>query len=136
MHDRVELLAPRLVREYDAAELRAVQGTVGQEDVPPERADDLRECGRARLDDLAREDVGIDDGEVVPAQKGGDGRLARRDAAGEADDCGRCPTSRDPQEVRQLSIMRVEIGTQGKRAMSETWHRRLQRSDVPSMVLV
>ena len=90
MYDGIQLLALRLVREDDAAELRAVKGAVGEQDAPPDRAHDLRERRRAGLDDLACEDVGVDDWEVVGAQERGHGRLARRDTAGETDDCGRC----------------------------------------------
>lgn len=69
MHDRVELAALRLVREHDRAELRAVERAVGLQHVRAERRDDLRERGRARLHDLPREDVGVDDGEAVFPQE-------------------------------------------------------------------
>ena len=87
MHDGVERTAAPFVREDDAAELGAVERAVGEEDVGPELAHDGCERGRARLDDLAREHVRVDDGDVVRAEERGDGRLARRDPAGEADDC-------------------------------------------------
>lgn len=90
-HRRVDDAVQRpplvLVREDDAAELRAVEAAVGEEDVRPECAHDLRERGRARLDDLAREHVCVDDGQVVGAEQGGDCGFSGRDSAGEADDC-------------------------------------------------
>lgn len=42
---------------------------------------------RARRDDLACDDVGVDDGESEGRETVRDGGFACRDAAGEADDC-------------------------------------------------
>ena len=88
VHDRVQRLALRLVREHDAPERGAVQRAVGRKHARPERAHDGGEGGRARLDDCAREHVRVDDRHAVCAEEGGDGRLARGDSAREADDCG------------------------------------------------
>ena len=50
--------------------------------------DDLCVGAGARLDDLAGEEVGVDDGEGVGrlGEEGGDGGFAGRDGAGEADE--------------------------------------------------
>ncbi len=48
------------VREDDSTEPRAVESPVGRQDVPPERLHDGREPGRAGLDDLAGDPVGVD----------------------------------------------------------------------------
>ncbi|KAL7283696.1 LOW QUALITY PROTEIN: hypothetical protein ACG7TL_003132 [Trametes sanguinea] len=87
VHDRVQDPPLALVREHERAERGAVERAVRAEDVlGPERARDRGERGRARLDDLAREDVRVDDGHVVRAEEGGDGRFAGGDSACEADD--------------------------------------------------
>lgn len=69
VHDTVELATGALVREDDAPELGPVERAVGEEDVGPERAHDGGERRGARLDDFAREDVCIDDGDVVCAKE-------------------------------------------------------------------
>ena len=73
VHDRIELRALRGVGEDERAEGRAVECAVRAEDRGPERARDRRERGRARGDGVAREDVGVDDGQAVGAEEGGDG---------------------------------------------------------------
>lgn len=89
VHDRIQRRALLVVREDTRAERRAVERAVRAEHPRAERAHDGRERGRARLDDLAREHVGVDDGHVVRAQERGDGGLAGGDPAREADDCVR-----------------------------------------------
>ena len=73
MHDRVELRALRGVGEDERTERRAVERAIRAEDRGPERARDRCERGRAWGDGVAREDVGVDDGQAVGAEEGGDG---------------------------------------------------------------
>lgn len=95
MYDPVEdspvLLERGVGAEDTFAEDGAVQAAVWEEEVGGAGTEVGCDCGvsfSAGLDDLAREEVGVDYGEVVGrgGEDGGDGGFARRDGAGEADE--------------------------------------------------
>lgn len=94
MHNLVEDAAVatprRVVPEHAPAENSAVEAAVGAEEVGRAGAKVgyyRRVASGAGLDDLAREEVGVDYGEVVGrgGEDGGDGGFAGRDGTGEAD---------------------------------------------------
>src|SRR4051794_11780932 len=85
MDDRIERGAFGLVGEDHAGELGAVEGAVGAEDVGAELADYRVQSGRARLDNLTGDRVGVDDHGTVLPQQPGDGALSRADTPGESD---------------------------------------------------
>ena len=62
VHDGVERAPARLVGEHERAELRAVERAVRREDPLAEVRDECPQPGSARRDDLACDDVGVDDG--------------------------------------------------------------------------
>ena len=61
VHDAVEGGALVVVAERHRGQRRAVERTVGQQDVLAERVDELGQSLGARLDDLAGDDVAVDD---------------------------------------------------------------------------
>jgi hypothetical protein len=65
VHDGIQRAAGMVVCEDDAAELGAVEGPIREEDGCAEVGDNLGEGAGVGLDDLAGEDVGVDDWEVV-----------------------------------------------------------------------
>ena len=73
------------VGERDRAEPLAIELAVGGQDRGAEPRDELGERRLARLDDLARELVGIDHRRAALREHARDGALARRDAAGQPD---------------------------------------------------
>ena len=86
MHDPIQHLPFLRVVEDDLPEGFAVEGAIFQQNLRPEGFDDLLQSRRAGFDDLAGEDVGVDDGDVGIFEEFGDGGFAGSDAAGEADD--------------------------------------------------
>lgn len=76
MHDPVQHLALLFVPEHDLAESLAVELAGGEENGGAKGASDGAQAGGAGGDDGAREEVGVDDGDVVRGEKGGDGGFA------------------------------------------------------------
>lgn len=76
MYDPIQHLPFLLIVEHDRPEFRAVEVPVLEEDVSAEDLDDAFEGGGAWLYDLAGEEVGVDDGDAVGREKGGDGGFA------------------------------------------------------------
>ena len=85
MGDAAEVGARGLVGECDRREPLAVELAIGGEDRCAEPRDQLRKRRLARLDDLARELIGIDHGRAALREHPCDGALARRDAPGQPD---------------------------------------------------
>ena len=86
MGDALEIGARAGVREDDRAEPLAVERPVGRQDGHPEARDQLGERGLSRLDDLARDQVGIDDRGAACGELLRNRALARRDTTREPDD--------------------------------------------------
>ena len=84
MRDRVKPRARRLVGEHDLRQRRPVQRTVGVDRGGPRRCD-LAQTLRAGGDDLAREQVGVDDRGAVFREQRRDRALPRTDPTGQAD---------------------------------------------------
>lgn len=61
MYNAIELLALYLIVEDNTSELRAIEVSVRKENVLAEVLNYLLESRRPGLDDLSRNDVGIDD---------------------------------------------------------------------------
>src|SRR5262249_12783328 len=85
MGDRREPQPALRIGEDDRAELLSVERPAGGEDVPAELSCDLGQRRLARLDHVAREEIGVDDLAPELAQERRDRALPRRDAAREAD---------------------------------------------------
>jgi hypothetical protein len=85
VRDAAEVGARGLVGEGDRREPLAVELAVGGEDRRAEPRDQLRERRLTRLDDLARELIGVDHGGAALREHARDGALARRDAPGQPD---------------------------------------------------
>ena len=84
MHDAVERLALLVVAERHRRQRWAVQRTVGQQDVGTERLDQRGKPLGARFDDLAGDDVAVDDDPAAFRERRGHRRLARSDTAGQS----------------------------------------------------
>ena len=74
-----------LVAERLGGQRRPVQRAIGQQDVLAERVDELGQPLGARLDDLAGDDVAVDDDAAALGERGGHRRLSGADPAGQAD---------------------------------------------------
>src|SRR5690606_24519485 len=85
MQDRFEAAAFLVVGKDDRAELPAVEAAVLGQHVWTEGFADRVEPRFTGLDDLAGEDIRVDQRRAERAEEIGDGRFAARDAAGEAD---------------------------------------------------
>src|SRR5204862_1591674 len=84
MGDPIEPRARLVVLEDYFSELLAIDGFVGMEDFVAEGADDLFPRLFARLNDDAREIVGIDDLRAKFSQHAGDRALSRCDSTRQA----------------------------------------------------
>ncbi len=85
MQDRFDGAAHFLVGEQPPAQLRAIEPAVRAEDSAAERLHQRRERRLARFDDFTRDAVGVDHDRAGIREEFRNGRLAARDAAGEAD---------------------------------------------------
>ena len=90
--DPVEVGARCRVAERDRAQPLAVEPALGRQDRRAEPRDQLGQRRLARLDDRARELVGVDHRRAAVGQQLGDRALARRDPAGQPD--ARTPSRR------------------------------------------
>ncbi len=86
MNDGVERAPLRVVGEHERRHGFAIERSVGGEHAGAERAYDLGEPFGADGDGLAREEVCVEDGDAPRPQPRCNGRLARCDAAGEAEE--------------------------------------------------
>ena len=85
MHDAVELGALLVVDERHGGQRGPVQRAVGQQDVLAERLDQRGQPLGAGFDDLAGDDVAVDDDAAALVERGGHRRLAGADTAGQTD---------------------------------------------------
>src|SRR5262249_35476246 len=86
VHDLLERLLRLGVGEHDCRHRGAVEATVGADDARAELLDHLREHGHARLLELARDRVGVDDHRAALGEHRCDRRLPGADASREADE--------------------------------------------------
>ena len=84
VEDRLQVATSGVVAEDDGSEGGPVEAAVGGEDPVAEAGADAVEGGFAGGDDLAGEDVGVDEGRPELGEATGDRRLAGADAPGEA----------------------------------------------------
>jgi hypothetical protein len=89
VRDPVEIAAGVLVAECERAEALAVERPVGGEDRRAKPRDELAERRLPRLDNLAREEVRVDDRSATLDEQTRDGTLARCDPARKPDDVRR-----------------------------------------------
>jgi hypothetical protein len=85
VHDGVQLGALFVVDERLGRQCRPVQRPVRQQDVLAELLDQLGQPLGAGFDDLARDDVTVDDDAATFSERGGHRRLAGANTAGQTD---------------------------------------------------
>jgi len=102
VNDGVEAVKSSAVGEDDGAELSAVDASAGAGDRRAEFAENFVVTGLARLDELMRQGVRVEDRKAEFAEHGGDGAFAAGDAAGEA----------ESNHVFQLTACRLLIAWQ------------------------
>ena len=83
--DLVEGVERSLVAHHFGTQRRAVELSIGGQDVGAEAAGDRRDHLAARRLRLARQDVGVDHRGAPTLEQGDDGGLAGGDVAGEGD---------------------------------------------------
>ena len=83
--DPLEAVECLTVREHDGGQLSPIEPAVDADHAVAEAIPDHLQCPRARLDDLARDCVGVDDMRAEGAEAGRDTRLSRPDAPGDTD---------------------------------------------------
>ena len=74
-----------VVAERHRGQRRAVERTVGQQDVLAERVDELGQSLGTRFDDFAGDDVAVDDDAAAFAESGRDSGLPGADTARQTD---------------------------------------------------
>ena len=85
MGERLEVGARFRVGEHDIAQRRPVEMSIRCQDGAAEALDETLEWGLSRLDDVARDLVGVDDRHPESSEKLRGRGLAAGDATGEAD---------------------------------------------------
>lgn len=86
MHDFFQMLARGGIAEDRCAQLATVEEPVRAHNARPRRCDFHQRWAARNGDDLARQHVGVDDGNAARGQQAGHGRLATADAAGKSDE--------------------------------------------------
>ena len=85
MQNPLEFMPGGLVCEDKGAHCGAIKIAVGRDDLHAEHIADLVERGLTGIHDFSCDDVGVNDRHAEPGKYFGDGRLAARNAPGQAD---------------------------------------------------
>lgn len=102
MNDALEVRSGRRVFEDEPAERSAIEGAARVEDALAEPCSNGLEAGRPGRDGLAGENIGVDDPGPEVGEHARHGRLARADAAGEAEDLHRAEGSSSTPPLGEL----------------------------------
>src|SRR5512140_782222 len=84
MHNLIQAADATGVAENPRRQLRSIDLTLGVQNVPPELRHERRVCRAAAADRLMPEVIGIQQRRALLAKYGGDGALAARESAGQA----------------------------------------------------